>query len=89
MATPSDRSPGNNPVISSLIHCCGREDFPVCDSTPFTTTSKDKSLQITAQYGGGRYFEAFTHMPQSPQILPWTNFKAKGKEEKLASLPGS
>ena len=53
------------------------------------TTSKDKSLQIAAQSGGGRYSEAFTHMPQSPQILPWTHFKAEGREEKLASLPGS
>lgn len=37
----------------------------MCDScTPFMTTSKDKSLQIAAQSGGGRYSEAFTHMPQ-------------------------
>lgn len=45
--------------------------------------------KISTQSVGGGCPKAFTDMLQGPQILPWTNFRAEGREEKLVSLPGS
>ena len=48
-----------------------------------------KRPKIPTQSVGGGCPKAFTDMLQGPQILPWTTFKAEGREEKLVSLPGS